>query len=297
VAPNEQIFPYNRFAGISMYKSIGNSNYNGVVATAKYQGKRGIFFQGSYTLGKSIDDRSATQNGGNGETNVPADSHNLRLERGPSSFDIRHRAVFVYVIELPAGPGHRVFGWNNRWNRAVLGGWQISGITTLQTGAPFTVLTGTPDYSGFNSGGGVVIGTGNGDRPDVTRNGPLSQNNRNPDAAFDTSYFSRALLAGRVGTSGRDQYYGPGLQNYDFAAVKNFPLWTKLGEQTHLQFRVDFFNLFNHTNFATPVRTMNSLNFGQITQTVGTVVQNALANTAGPMGGPRLIQLSLRLQF
>jgi hypothetical protein len=296
VAPNEQIFPYNHFAGVSTYKSIGNSNYNGVVATAKYQGRRGIFFQGSYTLGKSIDDHSATQNGGTGETNLPADSRNLRLERGPSSFDIRHRAVFVYVIELPAGPGHRLFGWNNGWNRQILGGWQISGITTLQTGAPFTVLTGTPDYSGFNSGGGAIVGTGNGDRPDVTRNGPLPQDNRNPDAAFDKTYFTTALLAGRVGTSGRD-HYGPGMQNYDFAAAKSFPLWAKLGEETRLQFRADFFNLFNHTNFATPITGMNNANFGKIRQTVGTAVQSALSTTAGPMGGPRLIQLSLRLQF
>ena len=228
---------------------------------------------------------------------MPADSHNLRLERGPSSFDIRQRAVFVYVIELPVGPGHRLFGWNHGWNREVLGGWQISGITTMQTGQTFTVTTGAPDYSGFNSQGGAS-GAVNPDRPDVTRAGPLPQDNRNPDAAFDKSYFTTALLAGRVGTSGRNQYYGPGLQNYDFAAAKNFPLWARLGEQTRLQFRADFFNLFNHANFANPVGNMSNANFGKITQTVGTAVQSgALSTTAGPMGGPRLIQLSLRLQF
>jgi len=296
VAPNEQIFPYNHFAGVDTFKSISNSNYNGMVATAKYQGRRGIFFQGSYTLGKSIDDHSAAQTTG-GETNKPADSNNRRFERGPSTFDIRHRAVFVYVIELPAGPGHRVFGWNNGWNRQILGGWQISGITTLQTGAPFTVTTGAPDFSGFNSAAGAA-GSGNADRPDMTRSGPLPQNNRNPDAAFEKSYFTTALLAGRVGTSGRDQYYGPGLQNYDFAAAKNFPLWAKVGEQTRLQFRADFFNLFNHTNFANPVTGMNNANFGKITQTAGTAGQSGvLSPTGGPMGGPRLIQLSLRLQF
>lgn len=298
LAPNEQIFPYNSFAGVTTSKSIGNSNYNGLVASAKYQGRRGIFLQGSYTLGKSIDDRSAAQTTGQGEPNLPADSYNLRLERGPSGFDIRHRAVFVYGIELPVGPGHRVFGWNHGWNRQIFGDWQISGITTLQTGAPFTVTTGAPDYSGFNSGGGAAAFGGNSDRPDVTRTGPLPQNNRNPDAAFDVAYFSRALLAGRVGTSGRNQYYGPGVQNYDFAAAKNFPLWARMGEQTRLQFRADFFNLFNHTNFANPVRVMSDANFGKIIQTAATAIQaGALSTTAGPMGGPRLIQLSLRLQF
>src|SRR5207244_3098278 len=130
------------------------------------------------------------------------------------------------------------------------------------------------------------------------RSGPLPQNNRSPDAAFDQTFFTTALLAGRVGTSGRDQYYGPGLQNYDFAAAKHFPLWARLGEQTRLQFRADFFNLFNHTNFANPAVSMSNASFGKITQTIGNAVQSgALSTTAGPLGGSRLIQLSLRLQF
>ena len=131
----------------------------------------------------------------------------------------------------------------------------------------------------------------------MTRSGPLPRDNHNPDAAFDTAYF-KPVFAGRVGTSGRNQYYGPGLQNYDFTASKNFPLFAKMGEQTRLQFRADFFNLFNHTNFALPVRDMSDASFGKIRQTLGSAIQSgASGTTAGPMGGPRLIQLSLRLQF
>jgi len=296
VAPNEQVFPYNHFGGVTTGQSVGNSNYHGMVATAKYQGRRGVFLQTSYTLGKSIDDHSASYNFGLGESGV-ADNNNRRLERGPSSFDIRHRAVLVYGIELPVGPGHRLFGWKNGLNRQVFQGWQISGITTLQTGAPFTVITGGPDSSGFNSGQGAA-GT-NADRPDVTGSGPLPQDNRNPDAAFDKTYF-KAAPAGRAGTSGRNQYYGPGVQNYDFAAAKSFPLFAKFGEQTRLQIRADFFNLFNHTNFANPVRDMSNANFGRITQTLGTSVQSGAGAggiSGGPLGGPRLIQLALRLQF
>lgn len=296
VAPNEQVFPDNRFGGITTLKSIGNSNYHGLVLTGKYQGRSGMFFQGAYTLGKSIDDHSSSFNSGLGESQTSPDNHNRRLERGPSTFDIRHRAVFVYVLELPVGPGHRLFGWRNGFSRLAFGGWQISGITTLQTGAPFTVIMGGPDSSGFNSGGGASMG-GNADRPDVTRSGPLPQNNHNPDAAFDRTYFAPAL-AGRVGTSGRNQYYGPALQNHDFAVAKSFPLSSKDGDGTRLLFRADFFNLLNHTNFSNPVRDMSNANFGRITQTVGTAVQTgSVGTTAGPMGGPRLIQLSLRLQF
>ena len=286
LAPNEQVFPYPSYGSVGMGKSVGNSNYNGMVVTAKYQGRRGMFFQGSYTLGKSMDNNSAFF-ASLGEPASPADNTNLRLERGPSSFDVRHRAVFVYVIDLPAGPGHRLFGWQNGFTRQIFGGWQISGITTLQTGTPFTVVTGGADSSGFNQ---------NNDRPDVTRSGPLPQSNRDPDAAFDKAYFTPAL-AGRVGTSGRNQYYGPGIQNYDFSVAKRFPLFAKLGESTHVQFRADFFNVFNHTNFANPVRDLSNANFGKITQTVGSAVATAVGTTAGPLGGPRLIQLSLRLQF
>src|SRR5258705_4558303 len=64
---------------------------------------------------------------------------------------IRHRAVFVYVIDLPVGPGHRLLGWNNGVNRQVFGSWEISGITTLQTGTPFTVFNSLQDFSGFNA--------------------------------------------------------------------------------------------------------------------------------------------------
>ena len=283
LAPNEQIFPYNHYGSVGMGKSVGNSNYNGMVVTSRYQGKRGIYLQGSYTLGKSLDYSSAYF-GSSGEAGAPADNTNLRLERGPSSFDIRHRAVVFYVIDVPAGPGHRLFGWNNGFNRQLLGGWQISGITTLQTGAPFTVENTSADFSGFNQ----LY-----DRPDVTRAGPLPQSNRNPDAAFDKSYFS-APPTGRVGSSGRNQYYGPGVQNYDFSAVKKFPLF---GENMRLQFRADFFNIFNHTNFANPVAEMSSGNFGKITQTVGTATATAVGTTGGPLGGARIVQLSMRLQF
>lgn len=282
---NQQIFPYPLFGSIGTGKDIGNSNYNGVVLTAKYQGRRGIYFEGSYTLGKSLDYGSAFF-GSSGERAGLADSNNLTAEHGPSSFDIRNRAVFFYVIDLPVGPGHRLLGWNNGLNRQVFGSWQISGITTIQGGTPFTVFNSSQDFSGFNQGN---------DRPDVIGSGPLHQDNRNPDAAFDKTYFSATPPTGRVGNSGRNQYYGPGLTNYNFAVSKNFPLGT---EKVHLQFRADFFNLFNHTNFSNPVSSQSNRNFGKITSTVGSGTATAVGTTAGVVGGgPRVIQGALRVEF
>lgn len=283
-APNVQTYPYPVFGSIGTGKDIGNSNYNGMVATAKYVSRRGYFLQASYTLSKSIDYGSAFF-GSTGEAGGIDDANHINLERGPSSFDTRHRMVVVYNLDLPAGPGHRLFGWNNPLSRQVFGGWQISGITSAQSGQPFTVLNTATDYSGFNQFA---------DRPDVVKSGPLVQDNGNPDNAFEASYFSKTPPTGRVGTSGRNQYYGPGLVNYDFTALKAFALKT---ERVRLQFRADFFNLFNHTNFANPVANQSSANFGRITQTVGSATATSVGTTAGPFGGPRQIQLALRLAF
>jgi hypothetical protein len=169
----------------------------------------------------------------------------------------------------------------------VFGGWTVSGITTIQSGTPFTVFNSAQDFSGFNTFN---------DRPDVIGAGSLIQDNRSPDTAFDTKYFSAAPPTGRVGTSGRNQYYGPGLANYNFSTGKNFPL---IGENRMvLRFQADFFNLFNHTNFSNPVSNQSSSSFGKITSTVGSGTATAVGTTAGLVGGgPRVIQLAMRLTF
>jgi len=288
LSPNIQHFPNPLFGNIGTGVDIGNSNYNSAVVTARYQGRHGIYFEGSYTVGKSIDDGSSFF-GSSGERSGLDDRNNLAADRGPSSFDIRHRAVFVFVYDLPIGPGHRFLGWSNGINRQVLGGWQISGNTTIQSGTPFTVFNSSNDFSGFNQFN---------DRPDVIGTGRLRQNNSNPDAAFDKTYFSNLTTSphpGRLGTSGRNQYYGPGLQNWNFSTAKLFPLRT---ERLHLRFEADFFNLFNHTNFSNPVGSESSVNFGKITSTVGSGTATAVGTTAGVVGGgPRIIQGSLRLVF
>jgi hypothetical protein len=273
VAPNEQVFPYNHFGQAQVAKSIGNSNYNGLVFTARRQGRR-VYAQASYTLGKSLDYNSSYFGSGNlpGETGAPADSTNLRLEHGPSAFDVRQRFDMLYAVEGP-------------W------GLRLSGATTVQTGRPFTVVTGGQDISGFNQ---VNPGTSpsGGNRPDVVKAGPVAQNNANPDAALDPSWFATAP-AGRVGTSGRNQYYGPGLVNWDVSVTKEF----RIGDRAALQLRGDFFNLFNHTNFANPVSDTSNVSFGKITQTLGSAVSNSAGTTSGPMGGPRLVQIAVRVRF
>jgi hypothetical protein len=284
-SPNVQVYPYPTFGSIGTGVDIGNSNYNGMVATAKYQSPRGYFLQASYTLSHSIDYTSAFF-GSTGELSSAANPKQLNLERGPSSFDTRQRAVVVYNADLPIGPGHRLMGSNNIINREVFGGWSISGITSVQTGQPFTVYNTGQDFSGFNQFA---------DRPDYIGSGPLQTNYSNPDLAFSPSNFSATPPTGRVGTTGRNEFYGPGLVNYDFTALKSFAVWR---ERTRLTMRADFFNLFNHTNFANPGHNESSAaTFGKITQTLGSAVATAVGTTAGANGGPRTIQFALRLSF
>jgi hypothetical protein len=284
-APNVQIYPYPTFGSIGVGKDIGNSNYNGMVATAKYVSRKGYFLQASYTWSHSIDDNSAFF-GSTGELSVISNGNQINLDRGNSSFDTRQRAVIVYNMDVPIGPGHRLFGSNNIINRELFGGWQASGIVSAQTGQPFTVYDTAADFSGFNQYA---------DRPDVVGSGPLQTNYSNPDAAFNPAYFSAVPPTGRVGTSGRNAYYGPGLFNWDATGLKTFAVW---GERTKLTFRADLFNLTNHTNFANPVHNIGSgSTFGKITQTVGSATATSVGTTAGAVGGPRQIQFALRLTF
>lgn len=287
--PNVQTFPYPTFGSIGTGADIGNSIYNGLVTTAKYQSRHGYFLQASYTYSKSIDEDSAFF--GSSAGGGAANPRQLNLERGASDFDTRHRAVVVYNVNVPVGPGHRLFGRSNAFNRQALGGWQVSGITTAQSGQPFTVFNGSQDFSGFNTFA---------DRPDFIGSGQVPTNYSNPDAAFGTpgvvglGYFSATPPTGRVGSSGRNAFYGPAIVNYDLSAAKNFRLWS---EASSLQFRADFFNIFNHTNFANPDHNEADKTFGQIYQTVGTATATSVGTTAGAFGGPRQIQLALRLTF
>ncbi len=294
-APNVQVYPYPTVGSVGTGISAGNSNYNGGVFTLKYVSRGGYFIQSAYTLSKSIDTNSAYF-GSSGESSSAANPRQLNLDRGPSSFDTRQRFVTVYNIPVPIGPGHRLMGSNNIVNQEVFGGWTISGITSLQSGQPFTVANTSNDFSGFNQFA---------DRPDLVGSGALHTDYSNPDVAIDISRFGCSRSAtgaltcanpptGRVGTSGRNQFYGPHLANFDFTAQKSFRLWN---DSSKLTFRAEFFNLFNHTNFSNPVRNMGSASFGRITQTVGSATATSVGTTAGAVGGARQIQMALRLSF
>ena len=300
LSPNTQTFPYNQYGSFadSYGKAAANSNYNGVVAVVKYRGSHGTSAQASYTWSHSLD-YGSNFFGSNGDSGFPSDSRNLKAEYGNSSFDLRHRLVAYYTIPLPIGPGRAFLNSKKIISREAFEGWAVSGITEFQSGLPFTTYLGGVDYSGFNQFN---------DKPNVGV-GKLVQNNKNPDNAFTggvnaygvagtqtatatgtlSPYFG-LIGANQDGNERRDQYYGPGLVNFDLTAMKDFPI---LGDRFKLNFRADLFNVFNHTNFSNPIATATSSSFGKITSTVG----NATSGSGGVLGGARLAQFSLRLNF
>jgi hypothetical protein len=264
--------PYFGFAQIFQAENSISSAYNAIQMKLNKRAGRGLNFGLAYTFSKSIDAASVFYgSGANGTTIFPHNNYDTRAERGLSDFDIRHRFVANYVYQIPSL--QHVF---SAMPRLIADGWQTTGILTLQTGQPFSVLTGADQSS-------TGLGT---DRPNL-----IGNPNAGPHTAtqwFNTSAFAlNAPL--KFGNAGRNIITGPSFKNFDFALMKN----TRIAEVANLEFRAEFFNIFNHPNFALPGNILSAPNFGVIFQTPD-VAQN---NVGLGSGGPRLIQLGLKFSF
>ena len=295
-APGTGAFPFPQFGPFNQIESSGASSYHSLQLRAERRLAGGLAFLGGYTWSRSIDDASALF-GASGESGIPQDSFNLSADRGLSSFHSEHRFVGSPIYALP-------FGKNQRWLKdhgtlaALAGNWRLSAITTLQTGKPFTVNRGMDQSMSGTPGLGIFA-----DRPnliaDPFRAGPVAAN---PDPLCRTTISNGGRAADRVrttqtwfnacafaspgvafGNAGRNAFIGPGLANSDISALKEI----EIGREGHrLQFRVDFFNLFNHPNFDLPNRIFDSRTFGE--------VRSSNANGDNP---PRQVQLALRYSF
>lgn len=216
-----------------------NSNYNGLQVTVEKRLSQGLSFRGAYTWSKTIDYGSIPQTFQKavGQPVFPQDARNIDAERGPAAFDIRHRFVLSYYWELP------FFKNLSGAAKKFLDGWAISGITIFQAGTPITVI----DSSGPSLTGELS------DRPDMVCDPNLPAGRRTVSRWFDTSCFKQVPPFGGIngdgrGTAGRNVVRSDGLNVFDFSLIRNIAL----GETTKLQFRAEFFNLFNHPNFAPP---------------------------------------------
>ena len=235
------------FFQLSNYQTTDNSSYQALQVSANKRMGYGLTFLGSYTWSHSIDGGSIPVNflNPNSEAIFPEDKNNLRLDRGNSAYDARHRFVLSALYELP------FFKSSGGFARRAVGNWQVNGILTWQSGFPFTVLdTSDPNRDGQPT-----------DRPNQIGN-PFGPGTRTPQKWFDATAFVHPP-SGTDGLVGRNSLTGPGISNLDFSLFKNFAVT----ERQNVQFRAEFFNLFNHPSFDIPVNDFNSPAVGQIHNT------------------------------
>ncbi len=262
--------PNPQFDDVDLLESRANSNYQSLQGRYQQRLTRGLSTLVSYTWAKSIDDASNFFSSA-GDPNFPQNSYNLRAERGRSNFDVRHRLSASYSYDLPFGKGHKLLAGEGLVSK-LLSGWQSYGILTLQSGRPFTVaLLSDIDNSGT---GRSILGFGANDRPNVV--GDPNSGARTIDQWFNTAAFGFSAR-GTFGNAGRNILDGPGYQNLNFSLVKN----TSFSERLNLQFRAEFFNLFNHPNFDLPDNFLGSPTFGSISSA----------------RDPRHVQFGLKLLF
>jgi hypothetical protein len=273
--PLAQRVDYPNFSNNSIISTDNGSSstYHGLLTKVERRFSKGFAILFSYTWSHAISDAASSSNFDNTPSN-PQCRCRFREEKGPVAFDIRQRAVISYSYELPFGKGQMFLNHGSLLN-LLTGGWQINGITSFQTGPPFTLAT---------AGDNANIGSSN-QRPNLVGDPyagidtGASYQKRGVDAG--TYYFNRAayVLPSQftLGNVGKNTLFGPGSKNWDFSMFKN----TRINERFNTQLHAEFYNLFNHPNFGLPNRTINQ-------------PTTAVITSANP---PRIIQLGLKLLF
>ncbi len=252
----------NNFGTDVYFAAMGNSVYNSLQTTLKHTGG-GLTVMGSYTWAKSLDQAS--------NLGEQVDPYNYALTRAPSSFDIRQDFVASYRYDLP-------FDKLFRHSIKATTGWAFTGITRFSGGVPVTLINpnDTALIGSYNNG---VNGVGFSNLDVAPGSLQLNHNPRNGQPYFNTSLFSLPAL-GSPGTASRRFFYGPGEDNWDLALLKD----THLTESKVLEFRLETFNTFNHSQFF----GANSVDGNINDSTFGEVI-SAMS--------PRLMQVSLKFRF
>lgn len=224
--------PFLGYGNLNYAERSASSNYHGLEAQLLRRINRGLMFQASYTFAKAM------------QWEVGQDGPRERNEKSLTDLDRTHVFVFNFVYQLP------FFQKQQGVAGKLLGGWQLSGVTTFQSGLPFTV-TAPGDRAGTGSGG---------QRPDLV--GKLARA-KQLDQWFDTSVFAQAPL-GRFGTAGRNIIRGPGINDWSMSLFKNTRLPWFTAEGSRLQFGVEVFNLFNHAQFEAVGGAFGGPTFGRV---------------------------------
>jgi hypothetical protein len=269
-----QTRPNPSLSGGFFWMTEGNSSYNALEIDATHRLSRGLQIRGNYTWSKNLDINSGlTGAQAANQAQMVLDRNDLRRDWGRSALNVANQGSFSATYELPFGNGRRLWNKSTGVEGKLISGWQVNGIGTFLSGFPFTPLVGSN-----RSGDGD---TRNPDRVSINPN-PVS-----PCPILPNQWLNPCLYElptpGTYGNIGRGTLTGPGLADVDFSLFKN----TAVSETANLQFRAEFFNLFNRSNFG-PLNT---------TVFSGTAISGSAGLITTTATYPRQIQLGLKLIF
>ena len=276
---------YPGYGDITMIQFGGSSNYNSLQVSANRRFASGFFFGLAYTWSKALGVVS-----GDGDY-MRIDNLTREANYGPLSYDVTHNFVVNYIYDVPALS--REFGWDNRAAKLTFDGWQISGVTSLITGTPYSVGFSIPGIGNQQITGSYT------EPPRVDLIGNPRTGNDSPYDRINPAAFAIPAV-GSIGNGAPVNYLrNPGVFNFDFSAQKTFPVT----ERVSLQLRGDAFNVFNHTQFSGINSTIN------FTSLTNPAVTNLPFNSSGAVTNingfgtvngardPRIIQLVARIVF
>jgi hypothetical protein len=268
-ATEEALRPYLGFDTMSGIGTEFNSNYNSLQVSLNRRMTNGLTLGVAYTWAKTLTNNPSDR------SDAPYDTYNFAADYGPASFGVGQNLIINYVYDLPFYKSQRGLVGH------VLGGWEVSGITTFQQGFPTTITQCCDPFNSFdyaaNTPGTYPGGIGIDPSVVAPRPDRISMASGPGTVAeyINTSDYGFAL--GHFGNSGRGVVIGPGLNNWDIAGIKNI----KLSERFNVQFRAEFFNAFNHPSFDAFNSSITSPFFGQLNGDYE----------------PRIIQFGLKLNF
>ncbi len=298
--------PDQRFARYRYTDNSGDSIYHAFQTFARHRFARGVDFTVSYTYGRSVDTYSqdvgdnSIRNAAPGLAQFPSlintkgspasgfqgDSQSwiprpVLAERGDSDFDIRHALALSHIIEVPFGRGRAVGRSVPKAVDTLLGGWSVAGLLSLRTSMPVYLSSGV-DYADVGITTSPRPALRQGTAADLYAQGSGLDKTQYwlPKAQADQYLGIPANVTDPYAVTRRNVMRGPGLQVYDVSFIKKFTL----SETWRLGFEANFFNVFNHANFAAPVAVLSDARFGRVT-----------SSFAG--ANPRQVQLALKLTF
>jgi Carboxypeptidase regulatory-like domain/TonB-dependent Receptor Plug Domain len=303
--------------GFFQNQSTAQSSYNSLQVSLTKRFARGLQFLTAYTWAKSIDNASG-QGGGAGTTGlvntgavgetigILGDQSDNRANRGVSDFDRPHRFVFSGIWDLPSP----AFVKNSSAGKILFDGWQVGGILTVMSGLPIDIVdTGAGSFHGLSGGSAPLA------RPNYAAGATRGMATGNAPSGFYFNPFAfarpvvlanqpipssgGAAIAGAIGTDigsvGRNILRGPRQKNTDFSIIKRF----RLNDSKNIEFRTEFFNLFNQVNLANPISDLNA-----VSASGGTIDANGNIINPGSFGriisvtnNPRLIQFALKFNY